>query len=42
MINIRKCIIEGILSLWGVGGMPTKLYRVNLTQEEREHLLGIM
>ena len=21
--------------------MPTKLYRVNLTQEEREHLLGI-
>ena len=27
--------------MWGVGGMPAKLYRVSLTQEEREHLLGI-
>ena len=27
--------------MWGVGGMPAKLYRVNLTREEREHLLGI-
>ena len=27
--------------MWGVGGMPAKLYRVNLTEEEREHLLGI-
>ena len=27
--------------MWGVGGMPAKLYRVNLTQEEREYLLGI-
>ena len=25
----------------GGGGMPAKLYRVNLTREEREHLLGI-
>ncbi len=27
--------------MWGWGGMPAKLYRVNLTREEREHLLGI-
>ncbi len=27
--------------MWEVGGMPAKLYRVSLTQEEREHLLGI-
>ena len=25
----------------GGGGIPAKLYRVNLTEEEREHLLGI-
>ena len=37
----KKVYNCGILSLWGVGGMPAKLYRVSLTQEEREHLLGI-
>ena len=27
--------------MWGVWGMSAKLYRVSLTQDEREHLLGV-
>ena len=27
--------------MWSVWGMPAKLYRVSLTQDEREDLLGI-
>ena len=27
--------------MWGVWGMPAKVYRVSLTQDERDHLLDV-
>ena len=41
LTNTRIDIMEAVFDCEEVKGMPAKLYRVNLTEDEREQLLGI-